>query len=83
MVDVNIPMDVILSVLIVIRGCGCPNSFNVVLIGTAILALWKTPIVSASAAEDMTLRIVLHSVWMGPLGFGSGVFVLGGIRSLR
>ena len=83
MVDVRMPWEVLLSVLIVVGGCGCPNSFNIVLIGTAILALWKTPIVSASAAEDMTLRIVLHSVWMGPLGFESGVFVLGGIQSLR
>ena len=77
------PWEVLLSILIVIGGCGCPNSFNDVLMGTTILALLKIPIVSASTAEDKTLRIVLHSVWMGPLGVGSGVFVLGGVRSLR
>ena len=56
------PYEGLLSILIVVGGCGCPNLFNVFLIGTAVLALRKTPIVSASATEDMTFIMVLHFV---------------------
>ena len=34
------------------------------LIETASLAFWKTPLVSASAAEEITFLKVLHSIWM-------------------
>ena len=32
----------------------------------AVFPLLKVPHVSTSSAEDTTLRIVLHSVWIGP-----------------
>ena len=83
MVDVRMPWDVLLSVRMVVGGCWWPNSVNVVLIGTAVLALRKIPIVLASAAEDMTRLTVLHSVWTGPLGFGFGFLVACEILSLR
>ena len=51
--------------------------------GTTVLALWNMPIVSASAAQDITLQMVLHSVCIGPFGFGCGVFVSLGILLLR
>ena len=38
-IDVNIPREVLLSVLIVVGGCGYPNSFKVDLIGTDVFAL--------------------------------------------
>ena len=73
----------LLSVRMVVGGWGWPNSVNVVLIGTAVLAFRKIPIVSASAAEDMTRRTVLQSVWTGPLGVGFGFLFAGEILSLR
>ena len=77
------PWEVLLSVLMVVGGCGWPNSSRAVRMGTAVLALWKIPIVSASAAEDMTFLTVLHSVCSGPLGAGVGVWLFFGIRLLR
>ena len=82
-VEVKIPKLVLLSVRIVVGGWICPNSSKVLRMGTAVLALWKIPIVSASAAEDMTFLMVLHSVWSGPFCVGFGVAVLLGSLSLR
>ena len=36
-------------------------------IATPYLALQNVPVISASAAEETTLRIVLHVVRIGPL----------------
>ena len=73
----------LLSVRMVVGGCWWPNSVNAVLIGTAVLAFRKIPMVSASAAEDMTRLTVLHSVLRGPFGVGLGFLVACEILSLR
>ena len=39
MVDVKMPWEVLLSVLILVGGCGWPNSSRAVRMGTAVLAL--------------------------------------------
>ena len=81
--EVSMPWAVLLSVLMMVGGCGWPSSSKAVLMGTAVLLLCYIPMDSASAADDMTLRMVLHSVWMGPLGVGFGVVLVKVILSLR
>ena len=66
------PSHVLLSVLNVAAGWLWPSSSAVIRIGMADLPLLNTVIVSASAADVMTLRSVLHSVRMAPLGRGDG-----------
>ena len=51
MVDVRMPYKVLLSVPIVVGGWGFPIFVNIVRIGTAVLTLWKIPIVLASTEE--------------------------------
>ena len=70
--EVSIPLDVLLSVLIVAGGCKLPNSVRAVLIRTATLAFCKISIVSTSTPRDITLRTLRHSVRIGPLGVGCG-----------
>ena len=82
-VEVSIPWEVLLSVLIVVGGCGCPISIKVVRFGTAALLLWYMPTVSASAAEDITLRMVLHSGRIGLFGVGVGLVKCAGTLPLR
>ena len=48
-----------------------------------IFTLLKFSHVSASAAEDTTLRIVLNSVWIGPFILGVGFNGRGDGQSLR
>ena len=64
------PAAVELSVLIGVGGCGNPISARQVRMGTATCPLWKRAPSSASAADAMTFRSVLHSAWRGPLGVG-------------
>jgi hypothetical protein len=47
-------------------GCGCPISASVILSGTPSLALLKSAPHSASAAEDMTLRMMVDVTSRGP-----------------
>ena len=49
---------VALSVCIGVRGCGCPSSIRVCRIATAVFALMNRAPNSASAADDMTARII-------------------------
>ena len=68
-----------------VAGCGWPSSRRVVQIGTASWPLMKAAPILASAAESMTLLMILEtvkmvplrvvSVWGGKSGFGE--------RSLR
>ena len=68
-----IPDDTWLSVCIGVgSGCGWPISSRMFLITTVSRALWKSPAVSASVADDMMLRRILDSTCMLPLGFGGG-----------
>ena len=64
------PSAVALSVLIEVGGCGWPKMLSKVRMGIATCALWKTPPVSASAADDTTCRSVLHSTRMALLRVG-------------
>ena len=49
----------------------------------SVSPLFKVPHVSASAAEDIIFRIVLHSVCMGPFLSGLSFIGLGESQSLR
>ena len=49
----------------------------------AVFPLLKVTHVSASAAEDTTFRIVLHSVCMGPFLSGLGFIRMGEGQSLK
>ena len=60
-VELAKPTAVELSVCIGVGGCGCPSSCNVIRSGTEVWQLWKTPPISASAAEAMILRSMRHS----------------------
>ena len=60
-----IPWAVLLSVRIGVGSWGCPSSSSVLRSGTASLALMKSPPSSASAAEDMTRRIILAIMCIG------------------
>ena len=65
----NIPCAALLSVIISVAGCGCPNSSRVCLIGTAYFAFMKTAAISASAADDTTFFIILATTCIAPLFF--------------
>ena len=47
-------------------GWGWPIAISILLRGMISWAFRKVPLVSASAEEDTTFRIVLHRVKMGP-----------------
>ena len=58
---------VLLSVLIGVAGCGCPNSSHVGRIGTASFAfMYKAPH-SASAADCITALITFAKMKIAPL----------------
>ena len=64
-----IPSAVLLSVLIGVAGCGCPNSSKVVRIGTASFTFmynYKAPH-SASAADCITDLIIFANIYIAPL----------------
>ena len=65
---------VALSVCIGVRGCGCPSSINVVRIETAVFALIKRAPSSASAADDITARIICEMLRTAPLLMGISSF---------
>ena len=64
------PADVVLSACMGVGVWGCPNSSRVVRIGKASLSFRKVALISASAAEDMTVLMIWHMVWMAPLLMG-------------
>ena len=61
---------VALSVCIGVWGCGCPSSVSVCRIEMAIFALMKRAPSSASAADDMTARIIWEMLRTAPLLMG-------------
>ena len=67
------PFAVELSVWIGVRGWGCPISLSVFRIGTAVRALRKRAPSSASAAEDITLRMIFDTFNTAPLLGGFSV----------
>ncbi len=56
-----------LLVWIGVRGCGWPSSKRVWRIETAVLVLTNTAPNSASAMEDITMRMVCDILRMAPL----------------
>ena len=71
-----------LSVLRGVAGCLLSNVIKSGCMLIDVYPLLKVPHVSASAAEDTTFRIVLHSVFMGPFLSGLGFIGLGEGQSL-
>ena len=67
MLELRIPLAVELSTFSGVGGCGWPRAVNVWWMGTAAWAFMTTVVVSASAAEAITCRIVLHLTRMGAL----------------
>ena len=61
------------SVLMVIYGCGCCNPSKNNLIGMAVWELGDNPAVLASAAEETTCILVLHSTRIAIAMVGHGV----------
>ena len=49
----------------------------------AVFPLFKVPHVSSSVAEDTTLRIFFHSMWIGPFLLRLGFIGFGDGQSLR
>ena len=66
-----------------VAGCLWSNVIKYYYMLIDFLPLLKVPRVSDSAAEYITLRIVLHSVCMGPFLSGLGSIGLGEGQSLR
>ena len=78
---VVIPTAVELSTCIAVSPCFHPISVRVVRIGTAVCELTKMVPYYASAADDMMLRMILHTTSMMPLTVvtkSSGFLGLGG-----
>ena len=59
-----------LSVCIGVRGCGCPSLMSVCRIEMAVFALMNRAPSSASAADDMTARIIWEMLRTAPLLMG-------------
>ena len=70
MTEFTNPFVVELSFLKGVAGCLWSNAIKSGRMPIALFPLLKLPRVSASAAEDNKLWIVLHSVWIG-------LFILG------
>ena len=70
------PSAVLLYVLMGVGPWGWPISMATMQMGSVCFPLWCTVPTSASAAEDMTFLKVTHSVRMGPLGFGVGIWLV-------
>ena len=61
-----------LSVFMVVAGCLWSSEIKDGWMTIFVFMLLKVPHVLDSDDEDTTLRIVLHSVWMGPFLLGVG-----------
>ena len=70
-------LAVVLSTCKGVGGCGCPISINVVLMGTASCTLMYPAPISASAADPMTLLIILELIWIAPFSLASAGVILG------
>ena len=58
------PSAFLLSVCMGVCGCGCPSSLSVLRMGTNVLAFKNNAPSSVSAANDITLRIIVDRVRM-------------------
>ena len=59
--------DVLVSVWMGIRGCRWPSSLSVLSMGTAVLVFKNNAPSSASAVDEITLRIIVDRLRMAPL----------------
>ena len=69
-VAVTMPSAAELYVFIGVGGWVKPISRSIIIRGTAVYPLWKSPPTSASAAYATTCLRILHSVWIGPFSGG-------------
>ena len=83
MEELRVPTALELSVFMGVHGYECPVSSRRVQIGSAICPLSKRAPSLALAAEDITLRSVLHSEQRTPLGVDLRRGRLGGPWSPR
>ena len=68
------PSTVLLSVWMVVCGCGWPRSLSVLCMGTAVLEFKNNAPSFAAAADDITLQMVVDRLSTAPL-IGGGFFV--------
>ena len=66
-VPLIMPLAVLLSVLIGVAGCGCPNSLHVIRRGSISRAFINSVPTSDSAADDITDFIIFAMIDMDPL----------------
>ena len=66
----EIPVALELSVWIEVACFGCLISDIVILSVTPSFALWKSPPASALVADNITLRMILLTLCIAPLGVG-------------
>ena len=72
----RIPHAVELSVITGVGGCGWPISSRAKQSSSPLQALMNKAPISASVVDAMTVRKILHTVWMGPL---RGAGAVGGL----
>ena len=75
MVPIMMPYSVELSVMISVACCGCPIYPRVVLIASSSLALYNNAPQSASATDDITLRMMVEMTIIDPFGWVLSSFV--------
>ena len=64
------PVGLELSVWIGVASCRWPILASVILIMTPSFEFWKSPPASDLVADDITLRMILLTVRIDPLGVG-------------
>ena len=67
---VTMPSAVELSVLVGVGDWVKPSSWSLICRGTAVFPLWKSSLISTSAADATTCLRILYSVWIGPFSGG-------------
>ena len=75
-VSLTMPSAVLLSVVMIVGGWGWPISMSIVRRTLPSFPSWKSPSISASAALDSTMAMMLLTMRMGPLILVG--FMLGG-----
>jgi len=85
MVSLAMPLAVLLSVCSGMVGCGWLNSSNAMQNGQMACTLRKRAPNLALAALAMTIFMIWHRTWMGPLSGGGSSVAVGGVvgRELR
>jgi len=79
MVSLAMPLAMLLLVCSGVAGCGWPSSSNAMRNGQMACALRKRAPSSASATLAMTVFMIWHRTWMGPLSGGGSSVAVGGV----